>query len=391
MNPVQFGDLFQFIRNGMNVRQDKSGNGLPITRIETISAGTVDGDRVGYANLDESACRRWLLQPGDILFSHINSVEHIGKCAVYSGEPEKLVHGMNLLCLRCDTERLVPEFGKYVIGSGPFRARLSNFINKAVNQASVSVSNLKTIEVQIPPIDEQRRIAAILDRVEALRAQRRQALARLDGLTQSLFFDLFGPPASILENWPTRELGTLLDFLTSGSRGWASHYSESGDLFLRIQNVRSDELVLDDVAHVNAPDTAEARRTRVQPGDVLLSITADLGRTAVVPDGFGPAYINQHLSILRTRALHPYFLSAYLASPAGGHQVLRRNRQGVKAGLNFDDIRSLTIPVPPSRLQERFAEEICGVERLKVAQRASLAKLDELFASLQHRAFRGEL
>ena len=92
--------------------------------------------------------------------------------------------------------------------------------------------------------------------------------------------------------WPLARLGTLLTFLTSGSRGWAAHYAAEGDLFLRIQNVGRNKLLLDDTAFVRAPDTAEARRTQVQAGDVLLSITADLGRTAVIPDDIGRAFIN---------------------------------------------------------------------------------------------------
>ena len=391
MTQVEFGSLFKFIRNGMNVKQDKSGDGLPITRIETISNATVDPSRVGFAGLSEAEGREWLLAPGDILFSHINSVEHIGKCAVYRGAPEMLVHGMNLLCLRSDTEKLLPEFAKYLMRGAEFRTRLSNFVNKAVNQASVSIGNLRTISVTVPPLAEQRRIAEVLDRAEALRAKRRAALAQLDALTQSLFLDLFGGYKTIFIKWPTKKLGELLDFLTSGSRGWAEYYTESGDLFLRIQNVRRDQLLLDDIAFVKCPDTAEAKRTRVQPGDVLLSITADLGRTAVIPETIGTAYINQHLSILRTRALVPRFLSAYLASPMGQSQVLGRNRQAVKAGLNFDDIRSFIVPLPPLELQHEFARRVGAVERLKASGRAALAHLDALFASLQYRAFRGEL
>jgi type I restriction enzyme S subunit len=238
---------------------------------------------------------------------------------------------------------------------------------------------------------EQRRIAEALDRAEALRAKRRAALAQLDSLTQAIFLDLFGDHTTLLEKWPTKKLGGILDFLTSGSRGWAPYYANSGDLFLRIQNVGYDELLLDDVAYVNAPDSAEAKRTRVQPGDVLLSITADLGRSAVVPEGIGVAYINQHLSILRTKALFPRFLSAYFASPVGQRQVSRRNREAVKAGLNFDDIRSFVIPLPPIELQHEFGRRVSAVEKLRSAQQASLAELDALFAVLQHRAFRGEL
>lgn len=255
----------------------------------------------------------------------------------------------------------------------------------------LSVKQIREIEIPLPPLREQRRIAEVLDRAEGLRAKRRAALAQLDTLTQAIFLDLFGDAGTVLKRWPVRRLGELLDFLTSGSRGWAAHYAESGDLFLRIQNVRRDELLLDDIAFVDPPDTAEARRTRVQPGDVLLSITADLGRTAVVPEGLGTAYINQHLSILRTTALVPRFLSAYLASPIGQRQVSGRNRHGVKAGLNFGDVRSFTVPVPPLSLQRDFARRVAAVEKLKAAHRASLAELDALFATLQHRAFRGEL
>src|SRR5271165_6753458 len=123
-----------------------------ITRIETISAGTVDPLRVGFADLSEEDCSDWLLRPNDILFSHINSVEHIGKCAIYEGYPEKLVHGMNLLCLRCNPDEVVPQYARSLIKSPGFRDRLSNFINKAVNQASVSIGNLKAIKVEVPPL-----------------------------------------------------------------------------------------------------------------------------------------------------------------------------------------------------------------------------------------------
>jgi type I restriction enzyme S subunit len=391
MSSVDFGTLFEFIRNGMNVKQDKSGEGLPISRIETISHGVVDPNRVGYAGLSEADGLDWLLQEGDLLFSHINSAELVGKCAIYTGQPSNLVHGMNLLCLRPRRDRLDSVYAKYLIRSQGFRGKLSSFINKAVNQASVSIGNLRTIQVRVPPVSEQRRIAAILDQAEALRIKRRAALAKLDTLAQSIFIEMFGDHATILTKWPTRNLGEILDFLTSGSRGWAAHYAESGDLFLRIQNVRRDELVLEDVAFVNAPTTAEARRTKVEPGDVLLSITADLGRTAAVPPGIGAAFINQHLSILRTKALVPRFLSAYLASPMGQQQVMGRNKGGVKAGLNFDDIRSITVPMPPSSLQQKYEDRVGAAEQVKTEHLRSLRLLDKLFGSLQHRAFRGEL
>jgi type I restriction enzyme, S subunit len=229
VSTVEFGSLFRLIRNGMNVKQDKSGDGLPITRIETIADASIDVSRVGYAGLKESDCADWLLEPGDILFSHINSVEHVGKCAVYRGAPEKLVHGMNLLSLRVDPAKLLPGFAKYLMGSPGFRTRLSSFINKAVNQASISIGNLKTIPVSVPPLAEQRRIAEVLERAEALRAKRRAALAQLDSLKQSLFLDLFGDPVRNERIFP---LKPFLSFssatpLRIRKGGLSSNYSKS--------------------------------------------------------------------------------------------------------------------------------------------------------------------
>jgi type I restriction enzyme S subunit len=255
----------------------------------------------------------------------------------------------------------------------------------------IKIGNLTDAELPLPSLPEQRRIAAILDQAEALRAKRREALARLDSLTQSIFEEMFGDIQNIYANWPTKRLGEILDFLTSGSRGWAQYYSESGALFLRIQNVCRDELNLKDVAFVKTPETAEARRTKVLEGDVLLSITADLGRTAVVPQGLGKAHINQHLSIIRTKAVSPRFLSAFLCSPAGQREVMGRNKQAVKAGLNFDDIRSFKIPLPPESNQMEFVMRADLVSKQIKLQLKSLETLDTLFSSLQHRAFAGEL
>ena len=253
------------------------------------------------------------------------------------------------------------------------------------NLPRLSPAVLATFPIPLPPLAEQRRIAAILDHVDALRAKRRQLFLHLDTLTQSIFHDMFKDTTA------EAPLGDQLDFLTSGSRGWARYYSESGAKFLRIQNVRNDRLSLDDLAYVDAPDSAEARRTRVQAGDVLLSITADLGRTAVVPEDIGRAYINQHLSILRAPEIAPRYLSAYLSSPSGQHGLAARNRAAVKAGLNFDDIRSLRVPLPSRAAQDDFARRAAAVDDLR-ARHERATNLDaQLFSSLQHRAFRGQL
>ncbi len=102
MNAIS--EIAVLLRNGKSVRQSAGLSGLPITRIETIADGTINPAKVGFADLEASDCTDWLLQDGDILISHINSTKHLGKCAIYQGDPPALVHGMNLLALRVDPD-----------------------------------------------------------------------------------------------------------------------------------------------------------------------------------------------------------------------------------------------------------------------------------------------
>lgn len=149
-------------------------------------------------------------------------------------------------------------------------------------QPNISQQIIRETKVPLPPIAEQRRIAAILDRADAVRRKRQEAIRLTEELLRSVFLEMFGNPIKNPKGWKLAKVGDLLVFLTSGSRGWARFYASQGSLFLRIQNVKGGKLLLDDVAYVNPPNSAEARRTCVQEGDVLVSMTADLGRTAVI-------------------------------------------------------------------------------------------------------------
>lgn len=248
-----------------------------------------------------------------------------------------------------------------------------------------------SLQVPLPGIDEQKRIAAILDQADSLRRLRQKALDRLNTLGQAIFYEMFGDWSGRKSNWNCVELGEKIDFLTSGSRGWAKYYANEGAKFIRIQNVLRDKFDSSDVILINPPKTAEAKRTRVRPGDVLFSITADLGRTAVVPSDIGEAYINQHLALIRTTHFNPRFLSAALSSPSTHINILRKNRAAVKAGLNFDDVRSLEIIDPPREMQDEFEKRIQQIEQTYCTAINGFNKINFLFSSLQHRAFRGEL
>lgn len=259
----------------------------------------------------------------------------------------------------------------------------------------VSKSYIQSLDIPLPPLPEQRRTSEVLDRAEALRTKRRVALVQLDALTQAIFVDMLSDPARPLKHEAIDSLGEHLIFITSGSRGWAQYYASTGSRFIRSLDVQMNRFGVEDLVYVVPPDNAEARRTQVRGGDVLLTITGSrIGRVAAVPDELQGSYISQHVAILRTNSkrVEPTFLAFFLSLEAGGQRQIAKAQYGqTKPGLNFDQIRCFQIPVPSIDLQREFARRVAGVEKLKTTYCASLAELDALFASLQHRAFRGEL
>jgi len=225
-----------------------------------------------------------------------------------------------------------------------------------------------------------------------LRQKRKQAITLLDDYLQSVFLDMFGDPVTNSKGWKIEKLGNAIEFITSGSRGWAKYYSNSGDIFLRIQNIGNNNLKIEDLCYVNPPNNAESKRTNVKFGDVLLSITADLGRTAVIPENFGNAYISQHLALLRFKKHYiPEYISEFLASKGGINQMKKLNKGGVKAGLNFNDIKSIEIPLPKIEIQKNYLSIKKEVGSLKQKMLIQSQELETQFQALMQKAFKGEL
>ena len=200
---------------------------------------------------------------------------------------------------------------------------------------------------------------------------------------KSRFVEMFGDPIANPKEWPMSKIGDHLEFLTSGSRGWAKYYSDDGELFITIKNVKGGKISLNDVQRVKPPIGAETERTRVQEGDLLISITADLGRTGIVSRDLADqgAYINQHLSCVRLdrKSVEPLFAAFYLESAAGKAQFEKKNQSAVKAGLNFEAIRSLRFYLPPLALQREFAAFVAKVDKLAFAVRKSLETAEKLY------------
>ncbi|MCB0984153.1 MAG: restriction endonuclease subunit S [Ilumatobacter sp.] len=250
----------------------------------------------------------------------------------------------------------------------------------------------------LPSIEEQRRIAAVLDAADALRAKRRQALAKVDTLTQAIFIDMFGDTVTNSKGWPdVATLGEVSDVRSGITKGRKVSEEVSISVpYLAVSNVQDGHVKTDTLKSIGATSD-EIERYALRAGDILLTEGGDpdkLGRGAVWDGRVAPCIHQNH--IFRVRVAVPHmtaeFLSALLSSARGKSYFLRMAKQttGI-ASINMAQLRSFPILEPPLALQREYIERMVRLQAQKAAASASLDGHDALFASLQQRAFRGEL
>jgi type I restriction enzyme S subunit len=254
----------------------------------------------------------------------------------------------------------------------------------------LSSEDLKDEVIALPSPSEQKRIGRILEQADRLRLIRRYALELGEPFLPAAFVNLFGDPDVNPNEFRITGLGEYLSFVTSGSRGWAEYYVPQGTRFIRSLDVRMNHIAATNAVFVNPPDGAEADRTRVKAGDVLLTITgAQVGRVAPVPKRIEGAFVSQHVSILRLKkGISPIFLSMYLSLESGGQREINRLQYGqTKPGLNLQQIREFQILAPPLAIQQEFEAIVERYERLLSVHREALRQAEHLFQTLLHRAF----
>ncbi len=250
------------------------------------------------------------------------------------------------------------------------------------------------LEISLPPLPEQRRIAQVLEKAEALRVKRRAAIAELDSLTQFLFLDLFGDPSANAKGFPKKTLALLVredDTINYGV------VQPGDDLDEGVPLVRVGDLIEGEVRHSElkriAPSIEAAyKRSRLRGDEILVSCVGSIGVVALANEtvkGFNIARAVARIPLAETT--NRLFMAAYLRSDFVQRYFTSELRTVSQPTLNIKQISETTVILPPIELQNEFARRATVVEKLKTAQRASLAELDALFATLQHRAFRGEL
>jgi type I restriction enzyme S subunit len=258
---------------------------------------------------------------------------------------------------------------------------------------NLNIDLVKSVEVALPPLDEQKRIAAILDQADELRHKRQCAIERLTQLSQAIFYEMFGDPSTNPLKWPLGTIGELADSTQYGTSGKAGE--KGAFAILRMGNLSTTgEISLKNLKYINFADR-DVEKYTVRTGDILFNRTNSpdlVGKTAVYY-GDSPIGFAGYLVRLRVnKTAVPEYISAFLNSPFG-KKVLRGMCKAIigMANINAQELRSIIIPIPPVELQQRYQVKMLAIRAVFDAPMKHKTTLDSLFQAIQNRAFQGEL
>jgi type I restriction enzyme, S subunit len=391
---VAVGELLVDMHPGFaSGKHNSNGVGVPHLRPMNVSVdGAIDLTELKYVDpaLADRPARR--LQAGDVLFNNTNSPELVGKTALFDGDDEPAFSN-HMTRLRVDENRADPAFLAKRLHHAWRQGWFAMRCNNHVSQASVGRDVLGSLEIALPPVETQRVVVSLLNAVDdatglALdhlvaaarsvdRFRQAVAVAACSGrLTADLRTgrDVMTPDDDDADSdsrtpsvWERTTLKALCPYVTSGSRGWAKYYAAEGAYFIRSQDIKTDELELNGAARVRLPTKVEGKRTRVQPGDLLITITgANVTRAAFVRHDPGEAYVSQHVALIRPADPGvSEFLHLWMVSRAHGRGKLLADAYGAgKPGLNLKNIATTPVAVPPPRERDRIVQRVTELLRL---------------------------
>ena len=323
---------------------------------------------------------RWELKKGDVLFTKDSeTADEIGIPSVVTEDMPGILCGYHLGLARPSGDLVDGAFLAAALNSATCRRHFTRVAN-GVTRFGLTLEAARSLPVFLPPLPEQRAIADVLDSIDGAIERTEAVIAATETLRDSLLHELLtrGVPGwhsewkdvpgigTIPADWEVVRLGAGVVHVGSGvtPRGGKSVYTPSGITFLRSQNVHFDGLRLENVVRI-PPETDKAMaRSRVQPNDVLLNITgASIGRCTVVPSDFGPANVNQHVCIIRTSdQFNPRYVWKWLSTPRSQKEIDDIQTGQSRQGLNYQQVRQLSIALPPRSEQDAFVEILSGLD-----------------------------
>jgi type I restriction enzyme, S subunit len=394
---VTIEEACEIVTDGTHYTPNDAGIGIPFLTVKDVKDSELDFVNCSFITTEDFNVAKEgnsAPQKGDVLFSKDGTVGKVH--VVATDRPFAILSSLAILRPKQNIVDAI-YLGHVLRSPSVLEDALKRKTGSAIRR--IILSDLKKVKIPLPSLEEQKKIANILDRAEALRAKRRAALSQIDELNQSIFVEMFGEYAA--KEWPMTTIANLAhpkkgSIRTGpfGSQLLHSEFVDEGVAVLGIDNAVANEFQWGTRRFINESKYKELKRYTVHPGDVLITIMGTCGRCAVVPDDIPVAINTKHLCCitLNQEKCIPTYLHAYfLRHPIAQRYLAQTAKGAIMAGLNMEIIKEMPIPLPPLSLQKEFARRAEVVKKLKAVHKASLAELDELFASLQYRAFRGEL
>lgn len=323
-----------------------------------------------------------MVKPGDFLLTNSMS---FGR--PYILKTSGCIHD-GWLVLSSKKDDVDQDFFFHLLGSDAVYSKFSQ-LAAGVTVKNLNIDLVAGVQVDFPSLAEQRRVAAILDQAANLRSQRRAALALLDSLTQSIFLDMFGDPVMNPKGWTLSRLGKM----GSLDRGVSKHRPRNAPQLLGgpYPLIQTGE-VANCGGYIRSHNTTYSeiglRQSKLWPaGTLCITIAANIAKTGILT--FDACFPDSVVGFRADDSATVEFVRVWLSFL---QKALEESApESAQKNINLALLRDLPIPVPPLSLQQAFAVRIQAIEFLKAAHRAALAEFDALFASLQHRAFNGEL
>lgn len=408
---VYLDALLSEIKNGTTIKQDKSGCGYSVTRIESLQNQTIDFERLGTI-VDETAIKDtdWY-KDGDIALSHINSAEHVGKTALIEENMLPLVHGMNLLRLRF-TQSMNPRLFQYYTQSFQYKEAILKRINMAVNQVSINQRQIGTIEIPLPPIQEQQRIVeqieSLFSKLDEAKSKAQTIIDTFEATWSAIAYAAF--TGRLTEEWRNRNNKTfewkeytLQDVcsmkITDGTHQTPTYCEkeDGGFPFISSKDVTSKKICWDDIKYI-IPELHDELYARIAPqiDDILLAKNGTTGVAAIVEtDAVFDIYVT--LAVLRPNKeiIEPRYLYNIVNSPVCKDQFDSHLTGIGVPNLHLRDIKEVTISVPDIEEQKeviRIVDDLWETyeKALEKAQNV-VASVEMIKKSILAKAFRGEL
>ena len=378
-NMTSLGEAAQFINGAAFKPEDWGDSGFPIIRIQNLTDESKPFNRT-----TRTVAEKLQVHPGDLLVSWSATL------GVFTWKrPEIGLLNQHIFRVIPDESKVDKAYLRLAL-SGALSA-MQKHLHGATMQ-HVNRGEFLGTPLYLPPLEEQRRIAAILDQAETLRTQRRTALALLDSLTQSLFLDMFGDLVVNPKGWKKTPFGNVCPTRLGKMLDAKQQTGQNTRRYLRNANVQWFHIDVTDLFEMDFD--ADARETfQLQAGDLLICEGGEPGRAAIWNGELEDVYYQKALHRGRpnpalAKAEFLVWLLWFLAKRGGlGDHVTA----ATIAHLTGEKLKAMEIPLPPLPLQQTFATRIASIEALKATHRRALAALDALFASLLQRAFAGQL